>query len=115
MKLEEEDIIRERIAKDQDIDVSRYKTSKGWFSTSLVPGMGRLFVHVKDGIMVKFKMDTFREHEGIVYAVSFRPESGTYSLEVYSYEYQIMGEEKEIKKYAIPMLVGSEYEKIKYE
>jgi hypothetical protein len=34
---------------------------------------------------------------------------------VYSYEYQIMGDEKEIKKYTIPMLIGSEYEKIKYE
>lgn len=115
MKFEEEDILREAIAINQRNDASQYRCVDGWYSTSIVPELGRLFRHVYEGNVIKFKAGSLSEREGIVYAVHYGITSALYFLEVYAYEYQIMGDEKEVKKYTIPMPAGSIYEKIRYD
>ena len=105
MNKEEEEILRECIDEMQRNMIARYHDFKnGWYSTSKnLPDSGQIFTYVKDGPVIKFSIDGRNNRVGIITAVNYLIASNSYNFSVYTYEYPIMGEDKEVKKYSVSL------------
>jgi len=104
MDVNEESLLRDCISIMQEERKERcFHYANGWMSTSKnVPEYGNIFIYVHDGPIIKFFDENKKNHEGIITAVNYLS-SGQYNFSVFCYEYQIMGEDKEAKKYSVPL------------
>jgi hypothetical protein len=117
MDINEEEILRDCIIemqKEREGRCHHYKN--GWLSTSKnVPESGQIFIYVKDGPIIKFSVDGRNNREGIITAVNFLPNSKMYNFSVFTYEYPIMGDDKEVKKYSVSLSYLSDFKFDKFE
>jgi len=101
----DEEILRDCINTMQSERIPRCHDYKnGWYSTSKnLPESGLIFTYVKDGPIIKFSTDGRNNKEGIITSVNYSLDSNTYNFSVFTYEYPIMGDDKEAKKYSVSL------------
>jgi hypothetical protein len=117
MDKSEEEILRECIAEMQSDRIERCHIYKnGWMSTSKnVPESGLIFSYIKNGPMIKFSVNGRSNKEGVISAVNYSPENKSYNYSVFTYEYPIMGEDKEVKKYTVSLSYLPDFKFDKFE
>ena len=113
----EEEILRDCIRDMQEERAGRcHKYKNGWMSTSKnVPKSGNIFTYVKDGPVIKFSTDGRNNREGIITSVNYAPAAKSYNYSVFTYEYPIMGDDKEVKKYIVSLSYLPDFKFEKFE